>query len=148
MAREGRIPVVFDTSLFITRFLRRKRASVNQRVINLWLVRRRLQLIVSRPVLNEYLGVLEAQGAKPVNLARLEDRLLNSVTVTSVNLDKRFRLCRDPDDDMFLDTAHAGRAKFLVSRDNDLLEIPKTDLRGLRFQIVSPLEFLRQLGEA
>jgi putative PIN family toxin of toxin-antitoxin system len=147
MARKERIPVVFDTSLSITRFLRHKKNSINQRVINLWLVRRRLQLIISNPTLDEYLGVLEMYGAKPENLIRLEYRLLTSKTVTKVNLGKRFQLCRDPNDNMFLDTAYAGKAKFLISRDNDLLEIPKPALRGLRFQIVSPFEFLQQLGE-
>lgn len=147
MARKDRLPVVFDTSLSITRFLRHKKNSINQRVINLWLVRRQLQLIISRPILDEYLGILEMHGAKPENLARLEHRLLTSKTVTNVNLSKRFQLCRDPNDNMFLDTAYASKAKFLISRDNDLLEIPKPDLRGLRFQIVSPLEFLQQLGE-
>ena len=113
----------------------------------MWLVRRQPQLVISHPILDEYLGVLEMHGAKPENLTRLEHRLLTSKTVTKVNLGKRFKLCRDPNDNMFLDTAYAGKAKFLISRDNDLLEIPKLDLRGLRFQIVSPFEFLQQLGE-
>ncbi len=86
-------------------------------------------------------------GAKPENLVRLEHRLLTSKTVTHVNPGKRFQLCRDPNDNMFLDTSYAGKAKFLISRDKDLLEIPEHELRGLRFQIVSPFEFLQQLGE-
>ncbi|MDT5123624.1 MAG: hypothetical protein QOC96_3106 [Acidobacteriota bacterium] len=56
MARKDRIPVVFDTNLFITRVLRHRKNSSNQRVFNLWLMRRRLQLVISRPILDEYLG--------------------------------------------------------------------------------------------
>jgi len=62
-------------------------------------------------------------------------------------LGKRFSLSRDSDDDKFLDPAHAGRAKFLITRDNNLLDIPKNNLRGIRFQIVSPPELLLQLDE-
>lgn len=65
MVRKDRIAVVFDTNLFITRLLRHKRNSLNQRVFNLWLVRRRLQLVISRPILDEYLGVLAMLGATP-----------------------------------------------------------------------------------
>jgi putative PIN family toxin of toxin-antitoxin system len=147
VARKDRIPVVFDTNLFITRLLRRKKNSINQRVFNLWLARRRLQLIISQPILDEYLGVLAMLGATPQNLARLEHHLSTSKTVTRVNLGRRFYLSRDPDDNKFLDTAYAGKAKFIVSRDADLLDIPKEDLRGMRVQIVSPFELLRQLGE-
>lgn len=147
MARKDRIPVVFDTNLFITRLLRRQKNSINQRVFNLWLVRRRLQLIVSRPILDEYLGILAMLGASPLKLTRLERHLSTTKTVTQVNLGKRFSLSRDLNDNVFLDTAHAGKAKFLVTRDTDLLDIPKTALRGIRFSIVSPIELLQQLGE-
>lgn len=147
MARKERIRVVFDTNLFITRLLRRKKNSINQRVFNLWLMRRRLQLIISRPILDEYLGTLEMLGATPRNLTRIENYFSIAKTVSQINLGKRFYMSRDPDDNKFLDTAYAGKAKYLVTRDNDLLDIPKSDLRGLRFQIVSPLELLQQLDE-
>lgn len=147
MARKERIRVVLDTNLFITRLLRRKKTSINQRVFNLRLMRRPLQLIISRPVLDEYLGTLEMLGATPRNLTRLENYFSIAKTVSQVNLGKRFYLSRDSDDNKFLDTAYAGKAKYLVTRDNDLLDIPKSDLRGLRFETVSPLELLRQLDE-
>jgi putative PIN family toxin of toxin-antitoxin system len=147
VARKDRIPVVFDTNLFVARLLRRKKNSINQRVFNLWLMRRRLQLIISRPILDEYLGTLAMLGATPRNLARLENYLSIAKTVTQVNLGKRFYLSRDPDDNKFLDTAYVGKAKYLVTRDKDLLDIPKADLRGLRFQIISPIELLQQLDE-
>lgn len=110
-------------------------------------MRRRLQLIISRLIVEEYLGTLAMLGATPQNLARLENYLSLANTVTQVNLGKRFNLSRDADDNKFLDTAYSGKAKFLITRDKDLLDIPKADLRGLRFQIVSPVELLQQLDE-
>ena len=82
MARKDRIPVVFDTNLFITRLLRRKKNSINQRVFNLWLLRRRLQLVISRPILDEYPGTLAMLGALPQNLSRLENHLTTAKHVT------------------------------------------------------------------
>ncbi|MGI8544071.1 MAG: putative toxin-antitoxin system toxin component, PIN family [Aridibacter sp.] len=147
MARKDRIPVVFDTNLFVARLLKRKKNSINQRTFNLWLVQRRLQLIISRPIVEEYLGVLEMLGADSQNLANLENYLSTANTVTQVNLGKRLFLSRDADDNKFLSTAYIGKAKYVVSRDNDLLDILKTELRGFRFQIVNPFELLEQLDE-
>jgi putative PIN family toxin of toxin-antitoxin system len=138
VARKDRIPVVFDTNLFVARMLRRNKTSINQRVFDLWIVRRRLQLIISHPILDEYLGVLEMLGASPQKLTSLKNYLLTAKTVTIIDPGKRFYLSRDPDDNKFLDAAHAGKAAFLVTRDNDLLDIPKADLQGLRFQNCQP----------
>ncbi|MGI8545484.1 MAG: PIN domain-containing protein [Aridibacter sp.] len=57
--KKDRIRVVFDTNLFIARFSKHKRNGVNRRVIDLWQEQRRLQLIVSQPLIDEYLYVLE-----------------------------------------------------------------------------------------
>ena len=52
-------------------------------------------------------------------------------------------VCRDPDDEPYLQTALAGRADFIVSGDSDLL-----DLRAVEdIPIVAPAEFLRAVEE-
>jgi putative PIN family toxin of toxin-antitoxin system len=146
--KRARIPVVFDTNLFVTRFIKHDRHGINRRVMDLWQSQRKLQLIISPPVKREYLRVLEAYaGIAPDVLKLLEARLDTASYVTQVNLGTRFRLSRDATDNKFLDTARVGKAKYLVSRDRDLLDIPKADLRGLRFEIVTPLELLQELGE-
>ena len=61
------------------------------------------------------------------------------------SLGRRFPLSRDPEDDILLATAHAGRARYLVTNDRDLLEIPAKERRGFRFDIVKPVELLRLL---
>ena len=146
--RKERIPVVIDTNLFITRFLHHKRSGLNRRVIDLWQARRRLQLIVSQTLVQEYLYVLENYiFVPPKRLKTLEKRLATASYVTNVNLGKRFYLSRDLKDNMLIDTAHVGNAKFLITRDKDLLEISKQDLKGFRFEIVTPFEFLERIGE-
>jgi putative PIN family toxin of toxin-antitoxin system len=147
--KKDRIPVVFDTSLFITRFIKHKRHGANRRVIDLWQERRKLQLVLSQSLQGEYLYVLENYvGISETRLQLLKTRLENASYVSRVNVGKRFYLSRDPKDNMLLDTAHAGNAKFLVTRDKDLLEIPESDLWHAGFEVVAPLDFLRKIGES
>ena len=146
--RKERLPVVIDTSLYITRFLHHKRGGINRRVIDLWQAQRRLQLIVSPPIVREYLFVLEHYVVvPPKRLKTIENRLAKASYISHVNPGKRFYLSRDLKDNMLIDTAHAGKAKFLITRDRDLLDIPKGELKGFRFEIVTPFEFLQKIGE-
>lgn len=145
MSRKSRIAVVFDTNIIVGQLLAKTRRSANARVYDLWLVKRQLQLIVSEPIVTEYLELLERLGVETENIARFHERLLNSPIVTQTNLGKRFKDSRDSDDNVMLDTAQAGRAKFLITNDRDLLEISGEAKRKFSFQIVKPMEFLSLL---
>lgn len=147
MPRKTRISVVFDTNIIVGQLLAKTRRSANARVYDLWLVKRQLQLIVSQPIVTEYLELLERIGIETENIARFHERLLNSPTVTQTNLGKRFNDSRDADDNVMLDTAQAGRAKFLITNDRDLLEISDEAKRKFSFQIVKPSEFLSLIGK-
>jgi putative PIN family toxin of toxin-antitoxin system len=142
MPRKTRIAVVFDTNIIVGQLLAKTRRSANARVYDLWLVKRQLQLIISQPIVTEYLELLERIGIETENIARFHERLLNSPTVTQTNLGKRFNDSRDADDNVMLDTAQAGRAKFLITNDRDLLEISDEAKRKFSFQIAKPSEFL------
>jgi putative PIN family toxin of toxin-antitoxin system len=145
--RKDRLAVVLDTNVIISRFLNRRRLSANVRVYNLWSIERRLQLIVSPPVINEYLETIERVIDEPHLIPLFRARLQHSPTVTRINLGKRFAVSRDVDDDVLLATAHTGRARYLVTNDRDLLEIPAEKRRGFRFEIVKPVELLRLLEQ-
>jgi len=143
--RKARVPVVLDTNVIVGFFLSKTRQSANARVFDSWLITHRLQLIVSPPIIAEYLELLERVG---IDIGRIESfklRMEAASTVTRVNLGKRFMFSRDPDDNTLLDTAHTGRARYLVTNDRDLLEIPAKDRRSFRFEIVRPAELLRFL---
>ena len=70
------------------------------------------------------LGLLEASIRKDATVVRL-----GGATV---------RVCRDPDDDKFLETALIGRCSYVISGDKDLLSLGR--YQGV--QIVSPADFL------
>ncbi|HEX8265690.1 MAG TPA: putative toxin-antitoxin system toxin component, PIN family [Pyrinomonadaceae bacterium] len=145
MPRKSRVAVVFDTNIMVGQLLAKTRRSANARVYDLWLVKRQLQLIVSEPIVTEYLELLERIGVETENIARFHERLLNSPVVTLTNLGKRFNDSRDADDNVMLDTAQAGHAKFLITNDRDLLEISVEAKRKFSFKIVKPMEFLSLL---
>lgn len=59
VARKQRIPLVLDTNVFIRAFKSRSRRTANQRLVRLWLLEKRTQLIVCDELIDEYLGVFE-----------------------------------------------------------------------------------------
>ena len=141
-ARKARTLVVLDTNVLIAFYLSRSPLSPNAQVVRLWRDRRKLQLLLSKEVAEEYLEVLERLGAHPDRLRRLATRFNRSTTVSHVQLGPRVKACRDPEDNIMLSLAKVGKAKFLITNDRDLLEIPAAEKRKFRFQIVTPRLFL------
>ncbi|MBX7224326.1 MAG: putative toxin-antitoxin system toxin component, PIN family [Blastocatellia bacterium] len=141
-SRKNRIPVVFDTNVVIGHYLSRSESSVNRQVFKLWRDRRELQLIVSPEMAEEYFEILNRIGISDIQVKRFKERLQKRTTVTWVNLGTRPTASRDSDDNLILATALVGKAKFLLSNDRDLLDIPLVERRRFKFEIVSPQGFL------
>jgi putative PIN family toxin of toxin-antitoxin system len=110
--------------------------------VRLWR-ERKLQVIVSDEIVDEYIDVLNRLGVSENLVANFSTSIDESGTVTHVNLGKRFTESRDPKDNPFLSTAAAGRAKFLVTSDSDLLDIPESVKRKFKFRILTPKAFLK-----
>jgi putative PIN family toxin of toxin-antitoxin system len=145
--KRARLPVVLDTNVIIAQLLSKTRRSASSRVFDLWLVQRELQLIVSPPLVEEYIELLGRIGVAEERVARFHQRLLTARTVTRINLGRRFRVSRDSGDDFLLATAHTGRARYLITNDRDLLEISAEERKPFRFEIVTPYNFLRALKQ-
>lgn len=113
--------VVLDTNTVVSALLF---SGVASRLLPLW-QSRRITVLLSKEVFDEYVRVLadpkfELSAAEVKGL--LEDELLPFVETVRIRRRVRVRL-RDPDDRKFLDCAVAGRARFLVTGDPDLLEL-------------------------
>jgi putative PIN family toxin of toxin-antitoxin system len=145
--RKDRIAVVLDTNVVIGYYLSTHPQSANARVYLLWRTRRALQLVVSDETVTEYMEVLKRVGIPDVRVQRLEERIRKRETVTHVNLGARPTESRDPDDNLMLATAAAGRAAYLVTNDRDLLDIPADDRKRFKFAILTPAQFLAELEE-
>lgn len=132
--------VVLDTNTLISALLFSGTAS---RLVPLW-QSRRITVLLSRAILQEYLRVLtypkfrlsdqEVRGL-------IEEELLPFVETVRVR--KRLAVVRrDPEDNKFLECAVAGRAEHLVTGDQDLLELGA--YRGIT--ILAAGDFLNQIA--
>lgn len=129
------IRAVLDTNVVVSALLFDGHAS---ELVPLW-QQRRFHPIVSRPILREYLRVLAYPKFKLTaqEVRQAIEELLPYAEVTSPR--QRLRVIRrDPADNRFLEGAVAGKARYIVSGDDDLLSL--TSFQGIR--AVSVAEFL------
>jgi uncharacterized protein len=143
--RKERVPVVLDTNIIIGFYLSRSPRSAGARIFQLWRDQRKLQLIVSREVVEEYLEVLARVRVNRKWIDSFAERMRRRETVTYLSLGSRPTESRDPDDNLMLAAAVVGKAKYLVTNDRDLLDIPSSVRKKLRFSIVTPAQLLAEL---
>lgn len=112
MRKKDRLPVVLDTNVLVANYLSINPKSSNVIIVRLWR-ERKLQLIVSDEIVEEYAGILGELNIAENLISNFVTSLHESGTATLANLGKRIIDSRDPKDNPFLSTASAGRAKFL-----------------------------------
>ncbi len=136
---------MLNTSVIISHLY----GGTSKKVVDLW-KHGYLQLIISPEIVAEYLRVLQKSPLlteRGFQVLRLW--FSHKSKVTEVRPGTRFKVCsersgeakrlfRDENDDMFLDAAYAGKAKYIISWDKDLLTIE--EFKGIK--IVNPGEFL------
>lgn len=110
----------------------------------------RFTLIASEPLLAEVADVaqrprLRRSGITPEAANELLAFLARTATLVSVPGTARF--CRDPKDDVLIETALAGSAAVIVSRDDDLTRVPelKETLAELGIRVLTVRRFLEEL---
>ena len=103
-------------------------------------------LVYSEPLITEFVDVLnrprikDKYGLAPEDIETVVALIL--LRGEAVVPTRRITICRDPDDNMFLEAAVDGGADIIVSGDDDLLEIEAFE--GI--PIVTPGEFLSKLS--
>ena len=135
-----RLRAVFDTNVFVSAFLSRNPTSPTQELIRRWQADE-FTLLVSDALLEELVETLLKHGIAPetiIEFLALLGRLAEWIDVPAEAV--KPVVLGDPDDDMILACAVAGRADYLISYD------PHFDpLRGKYqgIQITRALPFLR-----
>lgn len=133
--------VVFDTVVFVRALI--NPANACGRLLSEF--SERYTLVVSKPTAQELLEVLHRPELrrKYRRLAALDTRRVVDLLAQAeaVEIEEVPRVVRDVKDDIFVATALAGRADYLVSEDNDLLALRD----GAGVPIVNVREFLRIL---
>jgi putative PIN family toxin of toxin-antitoxin system len=117
--------ILIDTNVWISAFL--DPSGYPAKIITAWL-EDKIQIVISMPLLKEILDVLQ----RP----RIQKKYQYSAEEIKTYLDLIFQraekiepagninLCRDTRDNIVLETALSGQAKYLVTRDDDIKRDP------------------------
>lgn len=143
------IRAVFDTNIFFQGILVEKGPAgeciklVNDEEIRLFVTDQtfdEIRDVISRPRLIQKYPILASTRAEIV----LRSVAAQAIFITDIP--EVFKLDRDNDDEVFINLAIIAKADYLVSRDNDLLDLRHDSVFISSFpdlRIVSPVEFLQ-----
>ncbi len=112
----------------------------------------RFQIVVSVALLDELTDVLARPRIRDKYRLKFEDieEFLQLIAKKSINVTTtgNLHLCRDPDDDLMLETALLGGAQFAVSRDDDLKRDHELilQMRERGIEVLSVQRFLDRLA--
>ncbi len=117
---------LLDTNIWVSAFINPH--GYPAKLIRAW-IHGRFQVVVSIPLLDEIADVLSRPrirnkyGLNANEIAEFLQLLVaQAIKVTPTG---QLQVCRDPDDDLILETAVLGQARFVVSRDDDMKRDPE-----------------------
>ncbi|MBA4121881.1 MAG: putative toxin-antitoxin system toxin component, PIN family [Acidobacteria bacterium] len=152
--KENFLPVVFDCMIFLQGLIKERGEAVNclEAFEN-----GAIQLFVSEEILREIADVLtrpKLQGKFSLLTTERAEKLLQTLRQKATfikNAPQSFNYSRDPKDEKYINLAVFAKVAFLVSRDNDLLDL-MTDFtdeakefrqRFRQLKVIEPQEFLQ-----
>ena len=116
------VRVVLDTNVFLRSLIRR--GNLSHKIIELW-KNEYFLVVASENIQNEVEDVLKRPWLmEKYGYSHHEvDQIIELISQKAIFVEPFFSLslCRDVNDDKFVDCAVLGRVKFLCSQDNDLL---------------------------
>ncbi|MBW2038052.1 MAG: putative toxin-antitoxin system toxin component, PIN family [Deltaproteobacteria bacterium] len=129
------IKVVVDANVFVSSFF----GGNPRKIIDLWKLGQ-VTLCLSKPIIDEYIGILRRLGLENEReLGELLGLFSRGFHVLfSAKTPELHVVEEDPDDDKFIECAVALKADFVISGDKSLTAIQ--DYMGIK--IVTPKEFL------
>lgn len=132
--------VVFDTNVVVEAIFW-PRSTARRALTGLAL--RRFKTAVNQDILDEYAAVTTELRARLFPQAQPSGALawIAAKSIRVEPMPRRGKLSRDPDDNVFVASAAAVRAAFLVTQDRDLLALEKP----FGVSVVTPVELIRQL---
>lgn len=129
--------VVVDTNVLISAIFFKGKPDV---ILEAWRTRK-LEIILSADILNEYSKVMERLSLKfpSVESSGILSILTSGCRIVEPEVIEN-QVCDDPDDDKFLAAAIGGATKIIISGDKHLLDV--NGYSGI--EILRPAEFIEQ----
>lgn len=141
--------VLLDTNIWVSAFLNPTGSPAH--VVRAW-QDGRYQVVVSLPLLDELADVLTRPRLTrryPIESSDVK-QFLQALTQRAILVSPTGSLqeCRDPDDDLILETAILGQAQYAVTRDDDIKRDPDliTHLQEHGVTVLSVRQFLGKLS--
>lgn len=131
--------IVLDTNVIISAIIRNGKPRKLLRIG----IDDKYEILLSKEMLEEISSVLQRPKFKMTK--DKVHHVVSALTMSSevVTVTSNFKAIKnDPDDDIIINTAHDGKADYIVSGDDDILNLE--NFRGIR--IVSVDDMLRILG--
>lgn len=132
------VKVVIDTNVLISGLLK---TSVTCRRIIHKLSNKEFSLIVSKEILEEFIEVMGRPKFHHIIMKETAERLIEVIRTQAsiVHPRQKLTICRDPEDNKFLEAASEGKADFLITGGEDLLSLESLH----KTRILSPSEFVK-----
>ena len=131
--------VVLDTNVILSGLLWE---GIPKRCVDAYRFSNIYQLILSPEIIHELRTKLTQKFKMPDKLARQWEKEITPYAYLVVPKNET-TICRDPKDNMILDTAISANAQYIVTGDEDLLTLK--EYKGIL--IVTPRQFLSVLGK-
>lgn len=143
--------VVFDCNVFVQGIANRHSAA---RAAMRFFFDGEISLFVSEPILREVRDVLGREELRR-KLPAIRDRLVNALLlklegrgILTTNIPEEYKYDRDPDDEKYINLAIVCNASYLISKDDDLLDLMRTNTDvALRFRARYPFLQILTAGE-
>ncbi|MCC7196988.1 putative toxin-antitoxin system toxin component, PIN family [Candidatus Peregrinibacteria bacterium] len=105
-------------------------------IIEIWL-NHRIQLFATKKIIKEYFVVLDRIDKSRKSAKKWQKYILENIHI--INEKSFIKLSRDPKDDKFVNCAISANATYIVSGDNDLLELKEIG----KTKILTPSAFIK-----
>ena len=140
MRNEHPIKVIFDTNIWISYLIGRQLGNLTE-----LLSTRKIELVLSDQLLTELKEVTSRKKFQRYFDQQEVNELLKLMDIlgTRYEVSENPNVCRDPKDDFLLGLIKASQAKFLVTGDQDLLEL--NPFEGT--EIIEPNQLLERIDK-
>ncbi len=144
---ERKIKVVIDSNVFVNALLGGKSKEIFKQID-----KEDIELILSDDIFAEYSVLIEYPRIKESVDSLLFYSLLYEIYKKAKFLEpnEQFNICRDKEDNKYLDVVYASKADCLITLDKDLLDLRNENkefqIKEHKFKILRPEEFLRLIG--